>query len=169
MQPDYALVSSNLAKILAEEGKLDEAIRLYGKVRLRPIQNLPELRYNLAVTYHGSGRLDEAISQFRAAIELCIRGWGRPTSNSGKTFAAQAHRYNDAIETFRRGLEVEPRHMIMGNEMAWLMATAPEAAVRNAPQAIQIGEQLAMLTSRKEPKPLDTLAAAYAENARSVR
>jgi hypothetical protein len=56
--------------------------------------------------------------------------------------------------------------MIMGNEMAWLMATAPEASVRNAPQAIQIGERLAELTTRKEPKPLDTLAAAYADAGR---
>jgi ribosome-binding protein aMBF1 (putative translation factor) len=56
--------------------------------------------------------------------------------------------------------------MVMGNEMAWLMATVPDAKLRNAPQAIQIGERLAELTGRRQPKPLDTLAAAYAEAGR---
>jgi tetratricopeptide (TPR) repeat protein len=83
----------------------------------------------------------------------------------GKTLAAN-HQYGEAIDIFRRGLEVEPRHMVMGNEMAWLMATVPDAKLRNAPQAIQIGERLAELTGRKQPKPLDTLAAAYAEAGR---
>jgi tetratricopeptide (TPR) repeat protein len=163
LQPDYALVNSNLAKILVEEGKLDEAIPLYERA-VKTSPKLAELRYNLALTYRTVGRLDEAISQFRTAIEL-NPGLADAYLELGRTFA-QARRYGEAIQTFRRGLEVEPRHMIMGNEMAWLMATAPEAAVRNAPQAIQIGERLVELTSRKEPKPLDTLAAAYAEAGR---
>jgi tetratricopeptide (TPR) repeat protein len=163
LQPDYSLASGNLAKILAEKGEFAEAIRLYEHaVKANP--KLAELRYNLALAYRGVGRLDEAISQFSAAIEL-NPGLADAYLELGRTFA-QAHRYGEAIQTFRRGLEVEPRQMIMGNEMAWLMATAPEASVRNAPQAIQIGERLAELTTRKEPKPLDTLAAAYADAGR---
>ncbi|HXI83071.1 MAG TPA: tetratricopeptide repeat protein [Verrucomicrobiae bacterium] len=163
LQPDYALVNSNLARILVEKGELDEAIRLYERA-VRADPKLPELRYNLAVTYRTAGRLDDSINQFRAAIEL-YPGLGQAYFELGKTFV-QARRYSEAIDTFRRGLEIEPSHMIMGNEMAWLMATVPDASLRNAPQAIQIGEQLAKLTARKEPKPLVTLAAAYAEAGR---
>ena len=163
MQPDYALVNGNLAKILVDEGKLDEAIPLYERA-LRASPKLAELHYNLGVTYRDVGRLEEAIRQLRAANELNPR-LAEAYLELGKTLA-KAHRYGEAIETFRRGLEVEPRHMIMGNEMAWLMATVPEARLRNAPQAIQIGERLAELTSRQEPKPLDTLAAAYADAGR---
>lgn len=163
LQPDYALVNGNLAKILVDEGKLDEAIPLYERA-LRASPKLAELHYNLGVTYRDVGRLEEAIRQLRAANELNPR-LAEAYLELGKTLA-KAHRYGEAIETFRRGLEVEPRHMIMGNEMAWLMATVPEARLRNAPQAIQIGERLAELTSRQEPKPLDTLAAAYADAGR---
>ena len=163
LQPDYALVNSNLAKILVDKGELDEAIPLYERA-VKASPKLAELRYNLALAYHHAGRLDEAISQFRTAIEL-NPGLAEAYLELGRTLA-DAHRYGEAIDIFRRGLEVEPRHMIMGNEMAWLMATAPDATLRNAPQAIQIGERLAELTARKEPKPLDTLAAAYAEAGR---
>jgi tetratricopeptide (TPR) repeat protein len=163
LQPDYALVNSNLAKILAERGELNEAIQLYERA-VKGDPKLAELRYNLALVYRSASRLDDAISQLRTAIEL-NPSLADAYLELGRTFA-QARRYGEAIQTFRRGLEVEPRQMIMGNEMAWLMATVPDATLRNAPQAIQIGERLAELTSRKEPKPLDTLAAAYADAGR---
>ena len=163
LRPDYALANSNLAKILAEDGKLDEAIRLYERA-IKASPQLAELHFNLALGYRRAGRLDDAIRQFRKTIEL-KPSFAEGYLELGRTLAG-TQRYGEAIETFRHGLEVEPRHMVMGNEMAWLMATAPEAKLRNAPQAIQIGERLAELTGRKEPKPLDTLAAAYAEAGR---
>jgi tetratricopeptide (TPR) repeat protein len=163
IQPDFALANGNLAKILAEEGKLAEAIRHY-ETAVRASPETAELHYNLAVAYRSVGQLNEAIGQLRTAIDL-KPGLADGYLELGRTLAVN-HQYGEAIQTFRRGLEVEPRHMVMGNEMAWLMATVPDANLRNAPQAIQIGERLAELTNRKEPKPLDTLAAAYAEAGR---
>jgi tetratricopeptide (TPR) repeat protein len=43
------------------------------------------------------------------------------------------------------------------------VAAAPDAALRDASQAIQISEQIVAVTARQQPKPLSTLAAAYAE------
>jgi len=163
LRPDFAIAASNLAKILADAGQLNEAIPLYEQA-VKADSELSELHYNLALAYRKAGRFNDAIQQFRTAIEL------KPSLADGylelgRTFANN-HQFADAIKTFRRGLEVEPRHMVMGNEMAWLMATVPDAQLRNAPQAIQIGERLAELTSRKEPRPLATLAAAYADSGR---
>lgn len=163
LRPNFAIVSSNLAKILSEQGQFDEALQLYERA-VNDDPKTAELHYNLALAYRRAGRVTDAITQFRTAIEL------KPSLADGylelgRTLAAN-HQFTEAIDTFRRGLDVEPRHMVMGNEMAWLMATAPDAKLRNAPQAIQIGERIAELTSRKEPKPLDMLAAAYAEAGR---
>jgi tetratricopeptide (TPR) repeat protein len=116
------------------------------------------------LAYRQTGRFDDAIRELRSAIKLKPK-FADGYLELGKTLAAN-HQYGEAIDIFRRGLQVEPRHMVMGNEMAWLMATVPDAKLRNAPQAIQIGERLAELTARKQPKPLDTLAAAYAEAGR---
>jgi protein O-mannosyl-transferase len=163
LKPDYTLAKSNLAKILAENGKIDEAIGLYERA-VTASPDTAELHHNLALVYRRAGRLDEAVRQLRTAINL-KPGFADGYLELGRTLVAD-HKVAEAIGIFRRGLEVEPRHMIMGNEMAWVMATAPDPALRNAPQAIQIGERLAELTERKEPKPLDTLAAAYAEAGR---
>ena len=49
------------------------------------------------------------------------------------------------------------------NEVAWFLATCPEAAFRDGPRAVQLAEQAVAATKRAEPTILDTLAAAYAE------
>jgi tetratricopeptide (TPR) repeat protein len=120
--------------------------------------------YDLGNLLQEQHRYTEAVENYRKAIEQ--------DSTSVNAYLALAKsltiqgKYADAMSMFRRGLTVEPRHLVMRNELAWLMATAPDAAVRSAPQAIEISEQIAGLTARQEPRPLATLAAAYAEAGR---
>ncbi len=109
-------------------------------------------------------RQAEAAENYRKVIEL-DPGLVKAYFELGKILATQG-KYADAIQTIRRGLEVDPRAMVMADELAWLMATAPDAALRGASQAIQISEQIAEATVRQQPKPLATLAAAYAEAGR---
>jgi len=49
------------------------------------------------------------------------------------------------------------------NGLAWLLATCGDKEVRDGQRAVRLGEQAVSYTERKDPKPLDTLAAAYAE------
>jgi tetratricopeptide (TPR) repeat protein len=163
LRPDYAAAHNNLANIHVKNGNFHEAIRHY-TLAIEHNPSLGEAHYNVAAALRETGRTELAIHHARKAVEL------RPKLGSGYfqlgKLLAETRQYSEAIQVFRRGLEVEPWHMLMGNEMAWIMATAPDPAARNAPQAIQIGERLAELTHRKEPKPLDMLAAAYAEAGR---
>jgi hypothetical protein len=50
------------------------------------------------------------------------------------------------------------------NNLAWLLATSPEPALRNGPRAVQLAERACGLS--KLPSLLGTLAAAYAEAGR---
>ena len=59
-----------------------------------------------------------------------------------------------------RGGRYEPRAL---NDLAWLLATWPDEAVRDGPRAVRLAERAAALTGRKKPMTLDTLATAYAE------
>jgi tetratricopeptide (TPR) repeat protein len=163
VRPKFALAHNNLATLLAAGGGTEEAIAHYRQA-IAAGPALIEPRYNLALRLRDAGQNADAVAGFRRVIELDPQFAGAYLQ-LGLTLV-QSHQYADAIATFRRGLEVEPRHMVIGNEMAWLMATAPDATVRNGAQAIQIGEQLVALTNHKEFKPLDTLAAAYAEAGR---
>jgi Flp pilus assembly protein TadD len=52
------------------------------------------------------------------------------------------------------------------NGLAWLLATHPDATVRNGPEAVRLAERACAVTSRRNPELLDTLAAAYAEAGR---
>jgi len=49
------------------------------------------------------------------------------------------------------------------NELAWLFATHPDAALRDGPRAVQLSERACALTERKQPLLIATLAAADAE------
>ncbi len=49
------------------------------------------------------------------------------------------------------------------NDLAWLRATCPEAALRDGAAAIELAQRAIGLSGGKTPEMLDTLAAAYAE------
>jgi len=50
--------------------------------------------------------------------------------------------------------------------MAWVLATGPEASVRNGAQAIELAQRANQLSGGQDPLILRTLAAAYAESGR---
>ncbi len=50
--------------------------------------------------------------------------------------------------------------------VAWVLATSPEARLRNAGEATELAEQAAVLTDHRDPLILDVLAASYAASGR---
>jgi len=160
IDPDYAYAHNNLANLLAEDGKLDEAIRHYRQA-VAADPRLEAAHRNLAVLLRRAGDIQGAIQHLRSAAEL------EPTRANtwldlGETLMS-AGRYGEAIEAFRHGLEVQPENVGLGNALAWLLATCPEAQWRDGAQAVRISERVVGKTDRKRPDILDTLAAAYAE------
>ncbi len=59
-----------------------------------------------------------------------------------------------------------PDDVALLNETAWILATNPNASIRNGAEAIELAERAAQLSDRREPAVLGTLAAAYAEAGR---
>ncbi len=59
-----------------------------------------------------------------------------------------------------------PNDVALLNDTAWVLATNPNASIRNGAEAIELAEQAAQLSDRREPAILGTLAAAYAEAGR---
>jgi Flp pilus assembly protein TadD len=51
----------------------------------------------------------------------------------------------------------------IASNLAWILATSPEAMQRNGHEAVRLAEWACKATAYKSPPLLDTLAAAYAE------
>jgi protein O-mannosyl-transferase len=71
-----------------------------------------------------------------------------------------------AIKHYRRALELKPDSPAILNNLAWLLATYPDARFRNGPEAVRLAERACDVSRRKLPFLLGTLAAAYAEAGR---
>jgi Flp pilus assembly protein TadD len=63
-------------------------------------------------------------------------------------------------------LEIQPDNQNTCNTLAWVLATWPDAAVRNGVKAVALAEKADRLTGGTNPVIIETLAAAYAEAGR---
>jgi len=69
-----------------------------------------------------------------------------------------------AIETFRKGLNYDSQNARIAFRLAWLLATVPDAGMRNGAEALRLAKLINSKTDGKSPQVLDILAAAHAEN-----
>lgn len=72
----------------------------------------------------------------------------------------------ESCDWFRRAIRRNPGFVEAHNSLAWILATHPDPAVRQADEAILHAEAACGLTHRRNPILLDTLAAAYASAGR---
>ena len=67
---------------------------------------------------------------------------------------------------YQSALEIMPDAVMALNNLAWILATSPDARLRNGAQAVHYAERACELTHQSVPSFLGTLAAAYAEAGR---
>jgi tetratricopeptide (TPR) repeat protein len=79
---------------------------------------------------------------------------GAALLDRGETASAVAH--------FREALAIRSDLLTVTNNLAWVLATHPDAAHRDPRAAVELAERAAAQTGRRDPAVLDTLAAAYA-------
>jgi hypothetical protein len=71
--------------------------------------------------------------------------------------------YKDQLEKAEKRLRENPQDAGAGNDLAWILCTAPEKSLRNGKRAVQLATQVCQATKFEQPMYIDTLAAAYAE------
>jgi tetratricopeptide (TPR) repeat protein len=79
---------------------------------------------------------------------------------------AKSGYYQEAEDRLEVALHIVPDSTDAMNNLAWILATCPDAKVRNGARAAQWGERACGLTHDRNPVYLTTLAAAYAEAGR---
>ncbi len=75
-------------------------------------------------------------------------------------------RQADAIPHYRKSLNLNPDWTAPLNDLAWILATDPQAELRNGREAVELAERACRLAGDREPRFLGTLDAAYAESGR---
>jgi tetratricopeptide (TPR) repeat protein len=114
-----------------------------------------------------AGKFAEAIAAFDAIIAANPAG---TPARFGRAIALEkTGRYAEAVEDLGKLLQANPSDPALLNNLADILATAPDDAVRNGQRAVDLATR-AVAEMRKNPlrareiaQTLDTLAAAYAE------
>ena len=119
---------------------------------------------NLGTALRQKGRVDEAITHYQEALQIM------PDNESVHFNLARAFyqkgKVDQAIAQFQLALQIEPADMEAQNNLAWCLATCPQASLRNGDKAVQLARRANELAGGKNPVILGTLAAAFAEAGR---
>ncbi len=159
--PDFAEVHANLGVALSQVKRLDEAITHFEKaLKINPAS--AEVHTNLGVALVWKGQSDSAITHFEKAVEI-NPGFAAAHRNLGDAFYHLRGQTPEALAHWHAVLRLEPNNLLVLNQIAWVLATNPEASVRNGNEAVELAERAVKLSGGREPAILDTLAAAYAE------
>jgi tetratricopeptide (TPR) repeat protein len=119
---------------------------------------------NLGTALRQKGRVDEAITHYQKALQIM------PDNESVHFNLARAFyqkgKVDQAIAQFQLALQIEPADLEAQNNLAWCLATCPQASLRNGDKAVQLARRANELAGGKNPVILGTLAAAFAEAGR---
>lgn len=155
--PDY----NNLGYVYLQAGDISNAVANIEKaLELRP--NYGEAYYNLGCAFLNNKQPAEAIDclQRALAIDSSVAAIHYKLANA----LALSDRYARAIAEYRQALKLRPDWDEPANNLAWLLATCPDPALRNSAEAVTIAKQASERSQNRNPIILGTLAAAYAES-----
>lgn len=167
IDPSFEEAQENLGLACFSEGQLDEAIVHYqAAVRLKP--DYADAYNNLGMACLQAGRLDDAIAAFQHAVNSRPRHLADEATFNSNLGAALMLKGDtaDAIAPLQRAVELQPDSVGLLANLAWLLATSPQASIRNGPHAVELAEHAAKISGETDPKVLSVLGAAYAETAR---
>ncbi|MFB3906542.1 MAG: tetratricopeptide repeat protein [Acidobacteriota bacterium] len=159
--PNHLDAHVNLAAALGQKGKVREAIPHFRKaVALKP--DSAELHNSLGFALLFQQNPDEGILHLQKAVELSP-DFVNAHENLGMALFYTRGNAAEALSHWRRVLRLEPNHLAVLNQTAWVLATHPDRSVRNGTEAVMLAERAVQLSRGQEPAILDSLAAAYAE------
>ena len=148
---------------LAKTGRSEETIGV-ARDGLTVSPFTPELHQTLGVALAQKQDIVTAAHQFVYALLL------RPDFPPARSnFRLALRLLGNGPEGLKRLQEIAllvPDAPVILNEIAWFLATQPDATLRNGNEAVRLAERAAILTNRTDPRILSTLAAASAEAGR---
>jgi tetratricopeptide (TPR) repeat protein len=161
LDADYATAQYALGMALWAGGKHEEAVQSFREgVRRWPTS--AEAHYNLGAVLERSGQLDAAVDSYTKAADI-NQAYADANFALGLIHAKRGEQ-TLAIDRFKRVLQSKPDWPPAQIQLAWLLATSPNASISDHRAALPLAEQAATGTSDQDASALDVLAAALAAN-----
>jgi tetratricopeptide (TPR) repeat protein len=145
---------------LLQAGKFTEAEK-QARASIAAKPSIAEAHKTLGVALLAAGHGDEGIAELRRATELDPDD-GSAYRNLGEAYGAKGD-LTSAARAFVQAARCLPDDVFVLNRAGWLLATAPDAGVRNGTEALALAQRAVDLTRRRDITSLDTLGAALAE------
>jgi tetratricopeptide (TPR) repeat protein len=160
IKPNLAIAHNSLGIALLQQGKVADAIAQFQK-ELEIAPDEAPGHYSLALALMQTHRVDEAITEYQKGLAT-DPNFAPACISLGMALELRG-RVEEAITQYQRALQLTPADLSARNNLAWLLATAAEASLRNGGKAVELAWQANQETGGKNPVILHTLAAAYAE------
>lgn len=165
---EHFLRRSTNPSIVGREQKLDierAAAALEAALAVDP--KLPSAHRSLGQIRALQGRTDDVVTHYTELVRLA------PDDAPGHAELAQnllkQKKAAQAVSHFREALRLRPEvtvqagNVTWANNLAWILATSPDAKLRSGAEATNLARQACEAAKYKDPSLLDTLAAALAE------
>ena len=156
--PEYARAHHSLGLLAAADGRYGEALERF-TAAVKYESGDPSSRVALAGLLRREGRSEEALEQYDAARHLDPR---RPDATLGYIVTlSKLRRHTEARDRLVEATKAYPDEPEFAHALARLLASAPDARVRDGRRALAIAETL--LKAQQTPDRGETLAMALAE------
>jgi protein O-mannosyl-transferase len=163
IQPNYSDAQNELGYVLLQRDQVEDAIQHLRKALELSPHHAPA-RNNYGMALLRQGQTDAAIEQFEASLN---NDPNQPDTHSNLGAALlRKGRIEDVLTHYERAVALKPDHAGACNNLAWVLATFPDAGFRNGSRAVELAERANRLSGGAHLTVLRTLAAAYAEAGR---
>lgn len=159
LDPKEKLAYYNRGNVLLEKGEDEKAIKDYNEaIKLDP--KMSQAYCNRGIAWHNQGNYDKEIEDYNEAIRLEPK-LSFAYLNRGYAWHDKQE-YEKAIKDLNEAIRLDPNSADGHNELAWLLATCPNAEHRDGKLAVSHATKACELTDWKDDFYVDTLSAAHA-------
>lgn len=160
LKPEDAEAYLYKGNTFAGKQNYDKAIEIFDKaIELDP--NFVWTYQARALTYADIEDYPHAVADFDKVIQLqTTNAWAFACRGLSKSRQGD---FRNGIKDCQRGILLDTNCYTAYNNLAWLLATAPQSELRDGQKAVEYAERACELTSWKNAYSLGTLAAADAE------
>jgi len=163
LKPAYLEALTGLGRVLTRQGKFKEAQERFTEaVRLAPTNASFQINLaNALLMNHETNRADAA---FAEALRLDPQ-LAEKLVNGAAALVSQG-KAKAAVANYQQAIRLKPDSVTALNDLAWILATNPQADVRDGAEAVRLAQRACELSRTNDARVLGTLDVAYGEDGR---